>query len=175
MLNCVYCTSVEYITRLRDLPEELDKPLHNIITLKPLEMHTNTLVQWQEFRPHMLGDGCWGAVAAQIHWRRLWLSGSKLLMLSTGVAEEPAVGFRAHLFWERCAGNSWRHQPVCSLFHLVISQTVRNLHHRKFPCQFYFWKERSGMCGACQIWSVRIPLGVHLCKAGSAYNFLFFF
>lgn len=45
MLNCVYCTSVEYITRLRDLPEELDKPLHNIIILKPLEMHTNTLVQ----------------------------------------------------------------------------------------------------------------------------------
>lgn len=45
VLNCVYCTSVEYITRLRDLPEELDKPLHNIIILKPLEMHTNTLVQ----------------------------------------------------------------------------------------------------------------------------------
>lgn len=45
VLNCVYCTSVEYITCLCDLPEELDKPLHNIIILKHLEMHTNTLVQ----------------------------------------------------------------------------------------------------------------------------------
>lgn len=48
MLNCVYCTSVEYITRLCDLPEELYKPLHNIIILKHLEMHTNTLVRRQE-------------------------------------------------------------------------------------------------------------------------------
>jgi len=34
VLNCVYCTSAEYITCLCDLPEELDKPLHNIIILK---------------------------------------------------------------------------------------------------------------------------------------------
>lgn len=45
VLNCVYCMSVEYITHLCDLPEELDKALTNIIILKHLEMHTNTLVQ----------------------------------------------------------------------------------------------------------------------------------
>lgn len=60
MLNCVYCTSVEYITRLCDLPEELDKPLRNVIILKDLEMHTNTLVQ----RGGILDLTCWVMDAA---------------------------------------------------------------------------------------------------------------
>lgn len=45
VLNCVYCTPVEYITHLCDLPEELDNLLHNVIILKHLEMHTNAVVQ----------------------------------------------------------------------------------------------------------------------------------
>jgi len=61
-------------------------------------------------------------------------------MNSSGMAEESVVGFKADspdCFQEKNCGNPGWHKPVCSLFHLVIHQTARNLQHRKFSCNFY--------------------------------------